>query len=144
MATLNKVQIIGRVGQDVETKPAGSSCVATLSVATDESYTKDGNKVEKTEWHRVVLWGKLAELAAQYLQKGSMVYVEGKLQTREWQDKDGAKKYSTEIQGLVLQFLDSNKKSTDDSKPMQPKGMIAKAVSKSQGASDFQEDDIPF
>ena len=106
---LNKVMIIGRLGQDPETRymPSGDA-VCNLSVATDESYkNKEGQKVEKTEWHRVSMFGKLAEIAGQYLTKGSQVYIEGKLETRKWQAQDGSDRYTTEIKAFSMQMLDS-------------------------------------
>lgn len=110
---VNKVILIGNLGQDVEVnQTAGGIAVANLSLATDESYKdrQTGQMVPKTEWHRVVLFGKLAEIGGQYLKKGSKVYIEGKLQTRKWQNQDGVDQYSTEI--LVdtkgqMQMLDS-------------------------------------
>lgn len=110
MASLNKALLIGRLGRDPELKyTAGGQAVCSLSVATDESYyPKDGGqKVEQTEWHRVTLWGKTAETAANYLAKGRLVYVEGRIKTRKWQDKDGQDRYTTEIHGDRVQFLDS-------------------------------------
>jgi single-strand DNA-binding protein len=108
MQGVNKVIVMGRLGQDPELRmtPAGQQ-VCTMSLATSESWTKDGNKEERTEWHRIVLWGKTAELAGKYLKKGKPVYIEGKLQTRSWQDKDGQKRYTTEIVGSMMQFIDS-------------------------------------
>lgn len=104
---LNKVMLIGRLGSDPESRLAGETTVVNFSVATSESYKdRDGQKVEKTEWHRIVAWGKLAEICAQYLHKGSQVYLEGKLQTRSW-DKEGVKQYSTEIVVSDMQMLDS-------------------------------------
>jgi len=108
--SVNKVILVGNLGQNPELKytPSGQA-VCNLSIATNESWTgKDGTKQEKTEWHRLVLFGKLAELAGQYLQKGRQVYTEGKLQTRSWQDKDGQTKYTTEIVASTLQFLGGN------------------------------------
>lgn len=96
---INKVILVGTCGQDPEIRylPNGDA-VCNVSLATNESWTdkKTNQKVEKTEWHRVVIWGKLAEIAGEYLRKGSQVYIEGKLETREW-EKDGVKRYSTEI-----------------------------------------------
>lgn len=108
--SVNKVILVGRLGQNPEVRytPSGSA-VANFSVATNEAWTdKSGQKQERTEWHRVVVWGKLAELCNQYLQKGRQCYVEGRLQTREWTDKDGVKKYSTEVQAQTVQFLGGN------------------------------------
>ena len=105
---LNKVMIIGRLGRDPELRYTQSgSPVASLNVATDESYVdRDGNKVERTEWHRVSVFQRQAENCATYLSKGSLVYVEGSLQTRKWQDQQGQDRYVTEIQGQRVQFLD--------------------------------------
>jgi single-strand DNA-binding protein len=106
MQGVNKVILMGRLGQDPEVRMTQTGQqVCTMSVATSESWTKDGNKEERTEWHRVVLWGKTAELAGKYLKKGGSVYIEGKLQTRSWQDKDGQKRYTTEIVGNTMQFV---------------------------------------
>ena len=106
--SLNKVMVIGRLGRDPELKytQAGAP-VCTLNVATDESYTdRDGNKVDKAEWHRVVVFQKAAENCSQYLAKGSLVFVEGSLQTRKWQDQQGQDRYVTEIRAHRVQFLD--------------------------------------
>ncbi|MBC7386480.1 MAG: single-stranded DNA-binding protein [Cryobacterium sp.] len=108
--SVNKVILVGRLGQNPEVRytPSGSA-VANFSVATNESWSdKSGQKQERTEWHRIVAWGKLAELCNQYLQKGRQCYVEGRLQTRSWQDKDGQTKYSTEVQATTVQFLGGN------------------------------------
>ena len=104
---VNKVILIGNLGQNPEIRhtPAGQA-ICTLSIATNESWTdKNGQKQEKTEWHRVVVFGKLAELCGQYLQKGRQAYIEGKLQTRSWQDKDNQTKYTTEVVAQTIQFL---------------------------------------
>lgn len=105
---LNKVMIIGRLGRDPELRYTQSgSPVATLNVATDESYTdRDGNKVDRTEWHRVSVFQRQAENCANFLAKGSLVYVEGSLQTRKWQDQQGQDRYTTEIKAQRVQFLD--------------------------------------
>ncbi len=105
---LNKVMIIGRLGRDPELRYSQSgSPVCTLNIATDESYTdRDGNRVDRAEWHRVVVFQKAAENCSQYLTKGSLVYVEGSLQTRKWQDQQGQDRYTTEIKSQRVQFLD--------------------------------------
>ena len=105
---LNKVMIIGRLGRDPELKYAQSGTpITTLRIATDESYTdKDGNRVDRAEWHSVVAFQRVAENCANYLTKGSLVYVEGSLQTRKWQDQQGQDRYSTEIRAQRVQFLD--------------------------------------
>ncbi len=107
MGSLNRVMLIGNLGADPELKytPSGKA-VCNLSIATNEVWKdKEGNKQEKVEWHRVNLWGDLAENCAKYLAKGRSVYVEGKLQTRSWEDKDGQKKYATEIVASSVIFL---------------------------------------
>ncbi len=107
MSGINKVIVVGRLGADPELKTVtGGQNVARLSVATSENWTdKQGQKQERTEWHRIVVWGKLAELCGKYLSKGRQVYVEGRLQTRSWEDPQGQKKYTTEIVANTVQFL---------------------------------------
>lgn len=108
MASLNKVILIGNLGRDPEFRATATSAVCNFSVATSERFKdRDGNAQEKTEWNRVVAWGKLAELARDYLAKGRQVYVEGSLETREWTDKDGVKRYTTEIKAREILFLGS-------------------------------------
>ena len=105
--SVNKVILLGRLGQDPELKytPAGAA-VCNFSLATSENWTdKSGQKQERTEWHRVVVWGKLAELCNQYLSKGRQAFVEGRLQTRSWDDKQGQKRYTTEINATTVQFI---------------------------------------
>ncbi|MCG8529854.1 MAG: single-stranded DNA-binding protein [Desulfovibrionales bacterium] len=105
---LNKVMIIGRLGADPELRYANNGTpIANFNVATDESFTdREGNKQERTEWHRVVVFQRSAENCANYLGKGSLVYVEGSLQTRQWQDQQGQTRYTTEIKAQRVQFLD--------------------------------------
>jgi single-strand DNA-binding protein len=106
--SVNKVIILGRLGQDPELKytPSGAA-VCNFSLATTESWNDKatGQKQERTEWHRIVVWGKLAELCNQYLSKGRQAFVEGKIQTRSWEDKDGNKRYTTEIAANTVQFI---------------------------------------
>lgn len=107
MGNLNKVLLIGRLGQDPDKRvtPQGNS-VITLNLATSEKFKdRNGNQQERTEWHRVIFWNQQADILEQYCRKGSELYVEGSLQTREWQDKDGNKRWTTEIQGRNFQFL---------------------------------------
>ena len=111
MGCVNKVILVGRVGKDPEVRyTSGGDSVAMFSLATSESW-KDagGEKKEKTEWHNIVAWKKLAELAKNYLPKGSLVYIEGKLQTRKWTDNDNNTRYTTEIVAQTFTFLESNK-----------------------------------
>src|SRR6188768_2570605 len=107
MAGINKVIVVGRLGADPELKHTqNSQSVAKLSVATSESWNdKNGQKQERTEWHRIVVWGKLAELCGEYLKKGRQCYVEGRLQTREWTDKENRKNYTTEVVASGVTFL---------------------------------------
>ena len=107
MASVNRVILIGNLGRDPELRyTQGGSAVANFTLATNERWRdKDGNNQERTEWHRIVVWGRSAENCAQYLQKGRSAYVEGRLQTREWEDKDGNKRNTTEVNALTVQFL---------------------------------------
>lgn len=109
MSGVNKVIIVGRLGADPEVKAVGQGTTVTrLNIATSENWMgKDGQKQERTEWHRVVVWGKLAEICGKHLSKGRQVYVEGRLQTRQWEDQQGQKKYTTEIVANTVQFLGS-------------------------------------
>lgn len=136
--SLNKSLVIGRLGQDVELKYLESGmAVANFSVATTESWNdKDGKKQERTDWHNIVVWDKLAELCNQYLKKGSQCYVEGKMQTRSWDTKDGGKAYRTEVVAKTVQFLDAKGESQDDAKPAQDY--------KPSEQAEFKSDDIPF
>lgn len=105
--SVNKVMIVGRLGADPEMKTLSSGqTVTNFNVATGENWVdRDGQKQERTEWHRIVVWGKLAEVCAQHLAKGRQVFVEGKLQTRSWEDQQGQKRYTTEIVAANVQFL---------------------------------------
>ncbi len=107
MAGINKVILVGNLGSNPEVKTIGSGQqVAQFNIATSESWMdKNGQRQERTEWHRVVFWGKQAELCGKYLSKGRQVYIEGKLQTRQWEDAQGQKRYTTEIIGNTVQFL---------------------------------------
>jgi single-strand DNA-binding protein len=151
---VNKVILIGNLGKDPEVRysPNGQA-VANCTIATSESW-KDkntGEKVEKTEWHRIVFWGKLAEIAGEYLKKGSQVYIEGRLQTRKWQDKDGHDKYTTEIVANEMQMLGSREgrggpaASAPDYNQDEPAGAAAPSSkpAPAKAGADF-DDDIPF
>ena len=158
MAGINKVILVGNLGAKPEIKYASNgNAISNLSVATSESWTdkNTGQKQERTEWHRVSLFGKVAEIAGQYLDKGSKVYVEGKLQTRKWQDQNGQDRYTTEvvISGFsgTLQMLDrrddSNSPMQSQSQPQsqpQPAQNGQQAPSITPVAQDEFEDDIPF
>jgi single-strand DNA-binding protein len=107
MASVNKVILIGNLGKDPEVRfTPGGQAVANFSIATSDSWTdKSGQKQERTEWHRIVVWGKLAELCGEYLKKGRQCYIEGRLQTREWTDKENRKNYTTEVVANTVTFL---------------------------------------
>ena len=149
--SVNKVILLGRLGQDPEIKytPSGAA-VCNFSVATTEAWTdKQGQKQEKTEWHRIVVWGKLAELCNQYLAKGRQAFVEGRLQTRSWDDKDGTKRYTTEILANSVQFIGgataSNTNANVDKSFAQAPAQenVSQEYQISNDAS-FAADDIPF
>ncbi len=136
---INKVILIGSVGQDPEIRYAQSgSAIANLRLATSEQWKdkQTGESKEKTEWHTVVLFGKTAEIAGEYLKKGAKVYIEGRLQTRKWQDKSGNDRYSTEVVGNDMQMLGGGSS--------EPKQQSAPAAQDSGGARNFEDDDIPF
>ncbi len=105
--SVNKVILVGRLGRDPETRyTGGGQAVANFSVATDETYKdKNGERQKRTEWHKIVVWGKQAEIAQQYLKKGSLIFIEGRIQSREWQDKEGQKRTSFEIVASNLRML---------------------------------------
>jgi single-strand DNA-binding protein len=122
MASVNKVIVLGNLGSDPQVKftPSGQA-VCNFSVATTDKWDdKSGQKQERTEWHRIVVWGKLAELCGQYLKKGRQAYVEGRLQTREWQDKDGNKRQTTEVVASQVQFLGGKGERTEASAEPEP------------------------
>ena len=140
MAGINKVIIVGRLGNDPEirTMPNGEA-VANISVATSETWTdkNTGERRETTEWHRIVFYRRQAEVVGEYLRKGSQVYVEGRLRTRKWQDQNGQDRYTTEIQGDVMQMLDSRQSGEQKDNP-------SKAEQPPVGNQNDFDDDIPF
>ena len=141
---INKVIIVGNLGQDPEIKyTAGGAAVTTLSIATSDSWKdKDsGMDQERTEWHRVVLWRRLAEVAGEYLKKGSKVYIEGQLQTRKW-EQEGQTRYTTEIIARDMQFLDSRGSSNNESTQKSSEMNDQSATDVPDSAID--DDDIPF
>lgn len=136
MASVNKVIVLGNLGKDPEVRhlPNGDA-VCNFSLATTESWKdKDGNKQDKTEWHNVVIFRKLAEIAGEYLKKGRPVYIEGRLQTRKWQDKEGKDRYTTEIVADQMQMLGSREEAKE----------VAKTPEAPQTNFDDMADDIPF
>lgn len=144
--SVNKVLLIGRLGSNPEVRyTGGGAAVANFNIATSESWNdkNSGQRQERTEWHRIVVWGKLAELCNQYLSKGRQVYVEGRLQTRQWDDKDGNKRYTTEVVANTVQFLGSNQGQQAESGAGDSYGDMPSQESRMEEPS-FSEDDIPF
>ncbi|MDD5770550.1 MAG: single-stranded DNA-binding protein [Candidatus Gracilibacteria bacterium] len=144
---LNKVQLIGNITQDIELKqtPTGQN-VCSFSVATNRNWVDgSGMKQEAAEFHNIVLWGKLAEIAGQYLHKGKKIYIEGRLQTRSWEAQDGTKRYKTEIVGENMIMLDSNR-NTDTSSSGGGYESATPSVKKSQSKQEeeISIEDIPF
>tara|TARA_B100000953_G_scaffold242449_1_gene204158 strand:- start:505 stop:945 length:441 start_codon:yes stop_codon:yes gene_type:complete len=141
---INKVILVGNLGQDPDIKyTAGGAAVTTLSLATSESWKdKDtGNDQERTEWHRVVLWRRLAEIAGEFLKKGSKIYVEGQLQTRKW-EQEGQTRYTTEIVAREIQFLDS--KGSKEGSNLGSTDMPEEGSAPDVADSGIEDDDIPF
>ena len=165
MASVNKVILVGNLGRDPETRymPDGGA-ITNASIATTETWKdKNGEKQEKTEWHRIVFFNrgnyKLAEIAGEYLKKGSQIYVEGRLQTRKWQDKDGVEKYSTEVIAETMQMLGGRQglggeggggdyaKASSGGSSEPPSGATSKPAGTAKGGAakfDDMDDDIPF
>lgn len=138
---VNKIFIIGRLARDPEIRyTQNGSAIANMTVATDESFTgSDGNKVERTEWHRVTVFGKAAENCGNYLGKGSLVHVEGSLATRKWQDKNGQDRYTTEIKAQRVQFLDRREDGKDGGQKRQARQQQTRG-----SEQDYQNQDVPF
>ena len=149
MAGLNKVMLIGNLGKDPELKyTPGGQPLCQFSIATTEKFTdKNQQQQKRTEWHNIVVWGKLAELANQYLKKGRSAYVEGKITTRSWDDRDGNKKYRTEIVAREIQFLGGpgESRGEEPSMPMPEEPPSGGSSSAPAAASEaIPEDDLPF
>ena len=148
MASVNKVILIGNLGADPETRylPSGDA-VTNIRIATTDTWKdKNGEKQEHTEWHRIAFFGKLAEIAGEYLKKGSPVYVEGRIRTRKWQDKEGQDRYSTEIVADRMQLLGARGGGAEAMarEPAQVGAAAKPAAKKGGGAFDEMDDDIPF
>lgn len=152
MSSLNKAQLIGRLGQDPEVRYTQSNtAVATLNIATSERYKdSNGDQQEKTEWHRVIAWGRLAEICQQYITKGSLVYIEGPLQTRSWEDKDGQKKYTTEIKAKQITMLDTKNSKSGNlpphpaTSPNSESTPTSSPVPTTESTPNDTDDDLPF
>jgi single-strand DNA-binding protein len=138
-SSVNKVILVGNLGRDPEVRyTPGGQAVANFTVATNDAWTdKSGQKQERTEWHRIVVWAKLAELCGEYLSKGRQVYLEGRLQTREWTNKEGAKQYTTEIVANQVVFLSGGERG-------QGRGASRAASSGAGGGEDYAQQPPPF
>jgi len=143
MSGINKVILIGRLGQDPEVRytPDGTA-VANFSIATSEEWKdkNSGEKRERTEWHRIVAWRRLGEICGEYLSKGRQVYIEGRIQTRSWEDKDGNKRYTTEIIASDVQFLGGR----DSANGAGPSAGAPQTGGQGPSPQGPQDDDIPF
>ena len=145
MAGVNKVILVGNLGKDPEVRHLeNGASVANFSIATSETYKdKNGNRQEQTEWHNVVLWRGLAQIAEKYLKKGSQIYVEGKLKTRSWQDKDGHTRYTTEVVGDQMTMLGGRPSGGNDAPAPNAAHEPVKSSEKAETSSD-DADDLPF
>jgi len=146
--SVNKAILIGNVGKDPEIRYLeGGTAVANFSLATTEFYkSRDGESTSSTEWHNIVAWRQLAELADKYIRKGRQIYVEGRITTRQWEDKDGNKRYTTEIVANTIQLLGSKPEGTE-SRPSAPAARTETASAKPAVEEDYkavEEDDLPF
>lgn len=149
--SVNKAILVGRLGRDPETRyTSGGQAVANFTLATDETFKdRSGERQKRTEWHRVVLWGKLAEIAQQYLKKGMLVYIEGRIQTRQWEDKrDGQKRQTTEIVGTVMRMLTSRAESAGmppaASRPADTDMEGVMPSDEPAAGPEISDEDIPF
>jgi single-strand DNA-binding protein len=155
--SVNKVILVGRLGRDPETRyTGGGQAVANFSLATDESYKdRNGERQKRTEWHKIVVWGKQAEIAQQYLKKGSLVFIEGRIQSREWQDKEGQKRTSFEIVASSFRMLGSRSDSAMGASAGAAAGASSGGDADSQvahgeespggaGGAEISDEDIPF
>src|SRR5690606_19570919 len=157
MSGINKVILVGHLGKDPEVRHLeGGVTVASFPLATSETYNKDGRKIEQTEWHNIVMWRSLADIASKYLVKGKLVYIEGKLRTRSFEDKEGHKKYTTEIVADSFTMLgrksdfeggntDPSNGSSNNRTNRTDEGSSTEDIDQSAGSmSDSEDDDLPF
>jgi single-strand DNA-binding protein len=147
MASINKVILIGNLGKDPELRyTPGGAAVVNFSIATNERWKdKSGQSQERTEWHNIVLWGRLAEIANDYLKKGSSVYIEGRLQTRSWEDRDGNKRYTTEVVGRQMQLLGRETRTDGKMPEAEPEGGFTSGTKpEGEKGADAVDDDLPF
>ena len=146
MAGVNKVILIGNLGRDPEVRyTSDGKPVANFTMATTERWNDpSGERKEKTEWHRIVVWGKQAEIAGEYLRKGRQIYVEGSLQTREWTDRDGNKRQTTEVRAQRFQMLGRRGEEAEAPEAAGEPAAAGEAAAVAEKGSKFEEDDIPF
>ena len=148
MAGINKAILIGNLGRDPELRyTQNGQAVVNFTLATSEAWTDkaSGQKQERTEWHRIVAWGRTGELCAQYLSKGRSVYIEGRIQTREWEDKEGQKRWTTEVNAQTVQFLGGPRSAdTEDSSASASANANANANEATAPSAPSPDDDIPF
>ena len=151
MASVNRVTLIGNLGRDPETRyTADGASVTNITIATTDKWKdkQTGEQKEATEWHKIAFFGKLAEIAGEYLKKGRSVYVEGKLRTRKWQNKEGADQYTTEIIADVMQMLGSREQHSDDGEQHEvrsnPRRAAAAPTTSGQASIAEMDDEIPF
>jgi single-strand DNA-binding protein len=140
--SVNKVILVGNVGKDPEVKYLDNGvAVANFSLATSETYNnKNGEKVTQTEWHNIVVWRKLAEITETYIKKGMQIYIEGQIRTRSWEDKDGVKRYTTEILGSTMQMLGRKNENASNAQTTNAEPQSANAES----PKEDETDDLPF
>lgn len=144
--SVNKVILVGRLGRDPEARytPSGQQ-VCNFTLATDETFKdRAGERQKRTEWHRIVMWGRLAEIAQQYLKRGSLVYLEGRLQTRQWDDRAGNKRTTTEIVANVMKMLGSRSDAAAGAEPREPHMEAPVEADESQAGPAISDEDIPF
>jgi single-strand DNA-binding protein len=138
--SVNKVILIGRLGQDPELKQTNTGSVCKFSLATSENWiNKEGQKQEKVEWHKIVVWGKLADVCNKFLSKGKQVFVEGKIQSNQWEDKEGVKRTTVEVLANTVQFLSSTENSSISSDAPKESNSFFKSTN-----DDFLTEEIPF
>ncbi len=144
--SVNKAILVGRLGRDPETRfTTSGQQVCNFSLATDETFKdRAGERQKRTEWHRIVLWGKLAEIAQQYLKRGTMVYVEGRLQTRQWDDRSGNKRTTTEIVGNVMRMLSPRGEAPPPAAEAEGETPAAGAAEEAAPSTEISDEDIPF
>jgi len=144
MSGINKVILVGHLGKDPEVRYLeGGVSVTSFPLATSENYNKDGRKIEQTEWHNIVMWRGLADVAGKFLQKGKLVYIEGKLRTRSFEDKEGVKKYTTEVVAENFTML-GRKSDFEDNGERQPGKNIPGSNGNNNTLSNGAADDLPF